>query len=479
MKPCPISANLQQLCLLQNEPLLCCSTNADSASVSNSGIIVFMLQPDAHQPFHQQSEAPRQVTTPNSIGAQALEVNSLNTHRQPAVSAHCRASSGWPLDSKLQQDLLSANAPARPSLSLAQPEWPTPHWHQAPGLVTTLPQCAAQSYHPHPAGSGKATAPPSRAGPVDPLAAASLQHYPTRHSLPHQRPLPSNQWVHSTGGDMLQMVNPLVVPQSSMAASANPGQPSWGMPSGSGREALYTPDPAVGNPTSPWTVPAQLRSEPTAVPAVVGSLTAAPTASSWAVSQPNPQSLPPRHPTQGLNPDQPASHPFLGQPSRPASRCDHPLYAHLDLSRPLCLQQSPAFGLPGTSESYRCSSSPFCAQGQEFSMQQKACISVSDAPHVQHPQLHDDSQYQQWTIRPGMSAMHAHQHGHGLVAPHPEQCGGQAQPWGNPHNADGVDCIAPEPQHGRTPRGVTLQATVIACCVDSRGVMSLPVFGIT
>lgn len=439
------------------------------------------MQPDAHQPLYQQSEALRQVTTPSSIGSQAIEVNSLTTHRQPAVSACYGASPGWPLDSELQQGLLSANAPACPSPSLPLPEWPTFHWQQAPGSVIAFPQRRFQSHHSHHsfAQSGEAIAQPYSAGAVDPPAAASLQHYPTRHSLPHQRQLSSIQRGRTTGrGDMLQTINPLDVPLSSIAASANSDQPSWGMPSGSGREALHTLGHAGGNPTSSWTVPTQLRSE-NAVPAAARSLTATPAASSWAVSQPNPQNLPPRHPTQGPNPDQPASHLFLGQPSCPASRCDHPLYAHLDLSRPLCLQQPPAFGYPGISDSCRRSASPFSAQGQESSMQQKACISVSDAPHVQHQQQHAENQYQQRFVGPEMNATHAHQQGHGLVAPHLEQCGGQGQPGVTPHNADGLDCMAPELQHGWMPRGMTLQATLIACCVDQSGLLSLPSFGLT
>ena len=278
---------------------------------------------------------------------------------------------------------------------------------------------------------------------------------------------------------MLQTVTPMDVPQASMSALVNPAQPSWGVASEPGRDAGNDPGPAGGNPTSPWAVPSQLQSEPIAMPAPTYSLTAAPAAPTWAVSHPNPPSLPPRHPTQGPNPGPPASHPLLGLSSRPASRCEHPLYAHLDLSRPLCLQQLPAFRHPGTSDSYHRSSSPFSAQGQEDCVQQQAYRSVSDAHPVQHQQLHDDSQYQRFVKPPGMDAMHAHQQGHGLVASHPEQFGGQGQPGVTPHNATGVDrspCMTAELQHGWMPGGVALPATLIACCVNQSD-FCLPLFG--
>lgn len=473
---------------------------------SRPQVLFVSMQPDDQQSSYQQSEALHQVMTPSSMVAQAFQYDMPSTHFQAAFrpsathdipsdvqpawellqqrpspgcsplqgdsGAHYRASSAQPpnpalqqtpLGQQPQQGLLPANGLARPSLSLPQPEWPAPDWQQGPGSVTTLPQQPLQSYHPQPAQSGKATAQPHSAGPVHPLTAASGQHYPTRHSLPQQRQLPRHEWMHMTDrGDMLQSTCLAQGPQSSIAASGSTAHPSWGMPSGSGRDPLNTPAPNPGNSTSPWSVPTLLQSPPNAMPAC--SLTAAPAISTWPVSHPSPQDLPPRpHPPQGPHPCRPASLPFPGQhssalaPHRPASRCDHPMYVHLDLSRPLCLQHPPTFGHPGISESYWRSASPSCAARQGPSVQQQPQSTVSDVGHMHHQQLHGDYQYQQGF--PGLHALHAQQQGHALghVALGPEQLGGQTQPGVNLE-----DCTAPQLQHGWIHGGVTLQATLIA-----------------
>ena len=299
-------------------------------------------------------------------------------------------------------------------------------------------------------------------------------------SLSQQRQPPSGQWAHPSSS-VLHTNGLTHRLQSGMPASVNAAQASWGTPDGSDKNPLHTSRPDVSRSTCSQSVSPQLQSHSAAMPLPAHSLNAAPATSSWAVSHPSSPSFPPWPPTQAPYPAPTASHPSstglplrtpsqvphqgppafhpssgqhsstLAPASRPASYCDHPLYAHLDLSRPLCLQQPPVFGhpriltspyvaedqpglpqpptsgYPGSSESHQRSASPFVAEAQRPSLQQHLGSSVADVRRLQHQPLHEDKQ--QAFRRSRLEALQAQHQGQGpsLAACYPEQLGCQLQ----------------------------------------------------
>ena len=452
---------------------------------------------------------------------------------QGDTDSHIRAASALPLDLEAPQGLFRASAPARPLAAV--PQWPSAPWRQTPQAVTTPLQPPSHLTHPHAGHSGQAQLHSlgHQPLPAQSIPLPSLQQYPT--SLPQQEYSSSDQWAHPTGRrGMLQTHGQAYVPQSSLPASVDTAQPSSGASQGLARDPMHTPRPDVSHSLC-WSVPAQLQSQLYAAPMPMCSSTAAPATSSWAVSHLTPQSLPLRHPiqaphpssysepppkrpsqaqaqaqahrtphgnqgpnpslpprapSQGPHPYPPVSHSFPGQgsstvpASRPYSRCDHPSYAHLDLSRPLCLQQPPVSGHPAAVGSYSSAShvaeDPVCFQPPPVSgypgslgcysrsvspfvecdrpsLQQQPRSTAADLHHLPHQQLHEGSQ--QGVRRSGLMDLQAQQQGPGsgfaLAACRLEQLRRQTQPCSN--TVDPATCTGAWPQSSWTPLGVLLK----------------------
>ena len=454
---------------------------------------------------------------------------------QGDIGSHLRAALALPLELKAPQGPFRAHATARPLATVSQLGWPSAHRRQIPQAVTTPPQPPSQSTHPHVGHSGQAQLHSLglQCEPAHSIPVPSLQHYPT--SLPQQGYSSRGCWVHPTGRrSVLQTDGQAHVPHSSLPASVDTAQLSRGGSQGLVRDPMHTPRPDVSHSSCSWSVPAQLQSLPYATPTPVCSSTAAPATSSWAMSHLRPDSLPLRHPiqpphpssysepppkppsqpqaplhqtlhgNQGPNPSLPprapsqgphpyphVSHSFPGQDSStvsaswPYSRCDHPSYAHLDLSRPLCLQQppvsghpatlgsysrsshvaedpvclqqSPVSGYPGSLESYFRSASSFVACDRP-SLQQQPRSTVADAYHPLQQQLHEGSQ--QGLRRSGLMDLQAQQQGQGsaLAVCHLEQLRRQTQPPSN--TVDPATCTDARPQSSWTPMGVLLKPTL-------------------
>ena len=481
----------------------------------------FMQADDNHQPAHQLSEASHQVTIPSSIsGGAAPPLNQLAYRASPMYAAtgpqhspcqalqrpsHHRAASAFPLDSELQKPLFPASAPVHPSLG-AHPPMAT--LQQTPQAVHRPPQPPS---HPHAADPGQATASPlhsfgHQSLPPQSVPVASTKSHPT--SLSQQRCLPSGQWVHPTEGrGMLPVGGQAQVPLSSIRALVSTAQPNRGLSS------VTDAMPDVTYSTHAWGVPPQLQSQPYAMTTPQSILTATPATSGWAVPHLGPHSLhprphtlaphpslPPKHPTPGPHQYPPSSHRFPGQgnsvlpPNRPASRCDHPLFAHLDLSRPLCLQQPPVFGHPGVAGSYSASAqvvvdaqqgfqqpnvsgcvsgslgnyprsaSPYAAH-DGLSLQQQSSSTVADVHHLQHhpPWGGDQQGGGCWPLelqaqQQGQRQGQGQGKGQGpfLTGCHPEQPRGPPQaPISTAHPAT---CALSQPKLGSfAPTGMTLQ----------------------
>lgn len=476
---------------------------------------------DNQQPAHQVSEALHQVTTPGStfgdvaplynqlaitaspmyaaaghqhFPCQALQQASCSALQEPSYN---RAASAVHLNTEPQKELFPAGAP---TLSLTGARPPLADRQPTPQAVNPPPHPPFQLAHPHAATPGQAAAPPlhsfrQQSLPPQSVPVASMESYST--SLPQQRHLPSGQWVHPTERrGMLPTGAHAQVPLSSTHA-----QPTRGL--SSARDAM----PDVSYSTCTWSVPPQLQSHPYAMTTPQSSLTATPATSGWAVSHLGPQSLhprphtlgphpslPPRHPTPRHHHDPQSSHVFPGQgnsvlpPNRPPSSCDHPSFAHLDLSRPLCLQQPAVFGHPGSSGSYsasphlveaqRCfqqsvvsgspgslgnyphSASPYIAHAQP-SLQQHPSSAVADVHHLQ--QLQQPCEGDQQGGRRWPLDLQAQQQAQGqgdfLAGCYPQQLRGQPQPPISPVYP--ATCAVSQPQlRSCMPTGVPLQTTL-------------------
>ena len=485
------------------------------------------MQADDDQ--HQLSKASHQVTTPGStFGGVAPPHNQLAYKTSPMYAAtgpqhspcqalqgpsHHRAASALPLGSEPQKGLFPATM--QPSMG-ARPPMAT--LQQTPQAVHSPPQPPS---HPPPADPGQATASPlhsfrHQSLPPQSVPVASIESHSTSH--PQQRCSPSGQWVHPIGRrGMLPTGDQAQAPLSSIHASVSTAEPNRGLPKA--RDAM----PDVNYSTCTWNVPPQLQSQPYAMTAPQSSLTATPATSGWAASHLGPPSLhprphtqaphpslPPRHPTPGPYQYHPSSHPFPGQgssivpPNRPPSRCDHPSFAHLDLSRPLCLQQPPVFGHPGVPGSYSASphavvdaqqcfqqpnvsgcvsgslgnyprsASPYAAD-DGLSLQQQSSSTVADVHHRQQLQqpCEGDQQGGGCTpLRPPPLSLdlQAQQQGQGqgqgkgrgpfFAGCYPQQLKGQPQaPLTS--TAYPVTCAVSHPQLGScAPTGMTLQTTL-------------------
>lgn len=450
------------------------------------------MQADNEQPLYQ---LPPIYAASEPCSGQAQQQECFS-NLQGDPGSHFRASSAVPLTLEPPKGQFSASVPA------PQPESLTSPWQQTPEVVATPSQPPSQptqaqaDFHLHSFGHQPL--------PAQPVPMASLQHHPT--ILPQQGYLPSGQW-HPTGrSGMPQTDGQAYMPQSSIPATIGIAQPSRGASSGSARECKHTSRPDVDHRSGPWNVPPQL--QPYAMTTPMCSSTAAPATSNWAVSHLRPQSLPLTHPFQASHPnphpDPPArplsqaqgpihqgphaaqgphpslpprpliqaSHPFPGQgsltmpASRPYSRCDHPSYAHLDLSRPLCLQQPPVPSHPDTLGSYswpsHAAEDPLCLQQQPAPracdqpslQQQQPRTTVADAQHLLHQQPYEGSQ--QGLRRSGLMGLQAEQQGQGPGSAHAAcHLERQIQPLSS--TVDPADCTGFWPQSSWTPMGVLLE----------------------
>ena len=266
-------------------------------------------------------------------------------HSQPLqghASAHQRASSAGILAPILQQGLPSATATAlsQAPLGFAQPGRATGPWQQhdsSAGVQQQIPQDTHSIPLQPPNVITQSSHPVHQSATIQSTTAFSVSHSS-----------PNGQWHPAANTSTPQASWQTQMLQSSMPSSYSIPQGTWQHSSTPGMSLTHTSNPAADTSPCPWVVPPQ---HPQGFPVSnpTPSLTASPAVPAWAVPQPEAAT---------------GQFPRADAASRPASRCDHPLYAHLDLSRPLCLQQPAAFPHHGSMHSGLRSASSIRSEGQ-------------------------------------------------------------------------------------------------------------------
>ena len=334
---------------------------------------------------------------------------------QGHASAQQRASSASLSGTGPQQRPLPATALAQAPLSFVQSGCSTAPWQQH-SSARNLQQGPPQAFHSTPIQSPN----------VIMRSACPAHESAAVQSNSESHPSSSHYWHPGADASMPQASWQTQTLHSGMPSSYR--MRAWQRSNAAGISPIHTPSPAADAKPCPWAMPLQHpQGPPVSDPAA--RLTATPAAATWAIPQ---QEAPAGHLLRAA------------AASRPASRCDHPLYAHLDLSRPLCLQQPAAFPNNGSMHFSPCSASSFGteAQGDLQPQQPVPRDAAPSAPQIPQQQLQGDAAvidanhrlHQQWQQQrgPGVHAPHWQQQPQLPAVSQqwstsPEQCHPQAQ----------------------------------------------------